>query len=634
MMPSTLLQLVRRVLRSSRHDSQERRTGRSRPVLEPLEDRLALSWAGVPPSAITPPSNAVAVTLNTQADAQGSAAITANENDYYTFVAPRSGTYRLSATTPISSVDTVLGVFSASGSRLAYNDDISSSNRDSQLSVVLTAGNRYYFGITNYSGTGGGAYSWLVDGPAAALPDDSYEENDSFSQAANLGTLTSQTTISGLALADSADWFRFTTAAAGTTADSVTISFLQTQGDVALQLYNANGQLVRSANGTGNSETVSLSGLAVGTWYVRVLGTQGATNPSYTLSIVPPPAPTTPPPTTGGFDIVVRANGLTASQQQIFERAAARWEQVITGDLPNAVYGGVAVDDLLIDAQGAAIDGPGGVLGQAGPDAVRSGTILPYHGTMQFDSADLAAMEASGQLYEVILHEMGHVLGIGTIWQSLGLLSGAGTTDPRFLGARATAEYNAIFGTSGTSVPVEGLPSGPGSRDGHWRESVFGNELMTPYISGVGNPLSRVTAASLADLGYTVNLAAADFYARPGSVLSGGNGSGTGTSIVQASFTSVLPTSNNMAPLAMALTPDLRNEPSSTNTNLAAEAADTLPNSSAAWLANCESHHTESDDAPDAGGALARLLQHSLPRLSGAAEALVWQEFGLSNGLS
>jgi hypothetical protein len=146
---------------------------------------------------------------------------------------------------------------------------------------------------------------------------------------------------------------------------------------------------------------------------------------------------------------------------------------------------------------------------------------------MEFDSADLATLEASGQLYDVVLHEMGHLLGIGTIWQALGLLRGAGTTNPRFLGARATAEYNAIFGTSGTSVPVEGRPSGLGSRDSHWRESVFGNELMSPYISGTPNPISRVTVASLADLGYTVNMNAADPYIPP-LWLIGGDGAGSG----------------------------------------------------------------------------------------------------------
>ncbi len=74
---------------------------------------------------------------------------------------------------------------------------------------------------------------------------------------------------------------------------------------------------------------------------------------------------------------------------------------------------------------------------------------------MEFDTADLADMEADGSLYSVILHEMGHVLGIGTIWEDAGLLVGAGTNNPRFTGAQAVAAYNAIFGTNATGVPVE-----------------------------------------------------------------------------------------------------------------------------------------------------------------------------------
>jgi len=70
--------------------------------------------------------------------------------------------------------------------------------------------------------------------------------------------------------------------------------------------------------------------------------------------------------------------------------------------LPNATYRGTAVDDLLISASARTIDGVNGILGQAGPDAFRSGTDLPYHGVMEFDSADLADLEASGQLEDLV----------------------------------------------------------------------------------------------------------------------------------------------------------------------------------------------------------------------------------------
>ena len=188
------------------------------------------------------------------------------------------------------------------------------------------------------------------------------------------------------------------------------------------------------SQGTGNSETVSLSGRAAGTYDVEVFGLNGALNPNYSLTINPPATSTTT--TTSGFQITLSMTGLTASQQAIFQAAAARWSQVITGDLPNATYRGQAVDDLLINASAVSIDGVGGILGQSGPDAIRAVSDLPYHGIMQFDSADMASMQQQGLLYSVVLHEIGHILGIGTIWQDLGLLSGVGTSNPIFTGVR------------------------------------------------------------------------------------------------------------------------------------------------------------------------------------------------------
>ena len=49
---------------------------------------------------------------------------------------------------------------------------------------------------------------------------------------------------------------------------------------------------------------------------------------------------------------------------------------------------------------------------------------------------------------------------------------------------------------------------GEGTADAHWRESVFGNELMTGFVEASTNALSRVSVASMADLGYAVNLEA------------------------------------------------------------------------------------------------------------------------------
>jgi adhesin/invasin len=246
----------------------------------------------------------------------------------------------------------------------------------------------------------------------------------------------------------------------------------------------------------------------------------------------------------GGFNIEVRfTTSMTPTQQQAFTNAAARWQSIITGDLPSVNVNFPAnacasntpainetVDDLVIFAAVQPIDGPSGILGQAGPCGVRS-NLLPFLGIMQFDIADVAALEASGRLETVILHEMGHVLGFGTIWPDLGLLANPSLpsspgVDTRMTGANAIAGFNLVGGatyTGGGKVPVENNAAfGAGSRDSHWRESVLVNELMTPALdNGVPAPLSVMTIMSMADLGYAVNTGAADAFSRTLSLRAG-----------------------------------------------------------------------------------------------------------------
>lgn len=222
------------------------------------------------------------------------------------------------------------------------------------------------------------------------------------------------------------------------------------------------------------------------------------------------------------FTIEVRfLGGLTQRQMDAFRGAADRWVRLIVGDLPSMTLpGGQVVDDLLIFARGEDIDGVGNVLGQAGARELRPAgagqfAFLPVTGEMAFDIADLERMEDDGTLNDVITHEMGHVLGVGRqIWRMKGLLQGEGTSDPTFRGASASAEFGRLRGSGPTPVPVANV-GGPGTRDTHWREAVFVNELMTGTIREAGNPISRMTVGSLADLGYVVNLDAAEHYELP-----------------------------------------------------------------------------------------------------------------------
>ncbi|MHB8972488.1 MAG: leishmanolysin-related zinc metalloendopeptidase [Pirellulaceae bacterium] len=406
--------------------------------------------------------------------------------------------------------DLDLAVYDAGGRLVSFSNGITNSET---TSLAGARPGTYYVFVYGYGGATNPHYTLSIN-PGQSVVDDRFEPNNSFAQAANLGTLTAPYTESNLVMADTADWYRFTMDGPGTVSDYVGIEFQHTGGDLDVAVYDANGRRVGFSNGVADSERISLDGLSEGTYYVHVYGYLGATNSNYSLIVdpgIPAPDPA-PSPTSSAFHIDMNLRGLTASQELVFRDAAARWQQIILGDLPNAVYNGRTVDDVLIDASTSYFDGPGGVLGGTAPDRFRPETLLPYHGTMQFDTSDLAQLEANGTLRDVVLHEIGHVLGIGTIWQSRGLLSGANTNDPRFLGTQATVEYNALCQCDATSVPVANT-GGAGTRNGHWREAVFTSELMTGYIGpGLNLPLSRITVASLADLGYQVDLSMADRY--------------------------------------------------------------------------------------------------------------------------
>ena len=215
----------------------------------------------------------------------------------------------------------------------------------------------------------------------------------------------------------------------------------------------------------------------------------------------------------GHYNIEIVFTGTwTADLASVFKSAANLLSQYITTDIPDVLYKGKVIDDLQITAELSNIDGVGGILGQAGPTALRTGSYLPAAGSMQFDIADATTYQAQGLFDDIVLHEMMHTLGFGTIWSNKGLLSGAGTANPLFTGSKAVAAYQTLFNAAGaTGVPVE-QDGGSGTRDSHWDEQTFNGELMTGYIgftdsSGTAqlhDNLSYMSVASLGDLGYTL----------------------------------------------------------------------------------------------------------------------------------
>ena len=204
--------------------------------------------------------------------------------------------------------------------------------------------------------------------------------------------------------------------------------------------------------------------------------------------------------------------GLSASQQAVFADAATFWENHVTGYQP-----GIGISGITIAASGSYIDGLGGTLGEGGPTAggTFNGYTLATTGIIQLDTADLTNMENNDSLYDVILHEMAHVMGFGTLWTDNGVYTnGTG----QYTGTNALATYKNEFNQPGaTFVPVE-LGGGTGTANGHWDEVNGGSgptgitdslgrdmrdELMTGWVDKPAKIfVSRTTLASFTDIGF------------------------------------------------------------------------------------------------------------------------------------
>lgn len=283
-----------------------------------------------------------------------------------------------------------------------------------------------------------------------------------------------------------------------------------------------------------SGDTLTIRAAAAGVALVTVTATdpeEAAANLSFEVTVARAATP---------FQIdLVFASSMTRAQEAAFQRAAERWMEILAPtDLPDANMnrtlgcGGdprfqrhvETIDDLMIVVAVVEIDGPLGTLGLAGPCWLRAATSLPLYGRILMDRADFDQFQ-TGDLDEVILHEMAHVLGFGTLWPRVGLLrdpaSETSTPDTHFTGPLAIAAFDEAGGTDypRAKVPVENV-GGQGARNSHWRETILALELMTPFQHlGEAEPLSAITIQSLADLGYEVDPTPAEPYRLPSADL-------------------------------------------------------------------------------------------------------------------
>ena len=258
------------------------------------------------------------------------------------------------------------------------------------------------------------------------------------------------------------------------------------------------------------------------------------------------------------FVIELRFPGVAPSPefQSAFLRAADRIRTAVVGDVPDVAVqslnvsscGGGAIapltetiDDVVIFASVVPIDGVGKVLARAGPCFVRNTTLQSLVGTMQFDDADAQNLLDTGRFEAVVMHEMLHIVGIGSLWRLKSLVDSIGTQDPRYVGALGISRCALIgFGAQCiTGVPVENT-GGSGTAGVHWRESTFDRELMTGFAESTPDrPFSLLTIGALADYGYEVNEKGSDPFAFS-TLLAGWRARSRDTALPEAPWEEVL----------------------------------------------------------------------------------------------
>ena len=253
--------------------------------------------------------------------------------------------------------------------------------------------------------------------------------------------------------------------------------------------------------------------------------------------------------------VFVPRSSYTEHQKDLFRQAAARWERVITADIPDEDYytyypldtrdftgewdtwwtndmrpyfGDIRVDDVVDDVR-VFVAGPvrdDSFWGRGGAIRFRASLLQNHHPILSTIHLSRDLMdENDNKVYRVMLHEIGHTLGFTDwIFEKLSLLHNPSEDHPAhlpapdsyFSGSKAVTAFNLSGGSRyrGNKVPLENDPDRGSSRDSHWRESVMDGELMTSE-SDVEHPLSSITIQAMADMGYTVDVSEAESYNVP-----------------------------------------------------------------------------------------------------------------------
>lgn len=236
-----------------------------------------------------------------------------------------------------------------------------------------------------------------------------------------------------------------------------------------------------------------------------------------------------------GFDITVEfGEGFNEEWRAAIQHAAKRWEQIIVTNYPDSYANlsgcGIArrrrVDELLIRFEWrdfpSAVRRAASVCGSVPEPGFPGGR--PNAGLIELGSYGFNTEHVHDfiDIERVIVHEIGHILGVGGFWHRSGYLRLA-VDRPEWTGPQATAAFNRLYPRRAASARRRGVHGVPVEDNGaHWRGSAYSvdgydatytvpDDLMGRRGNrSQGNLITEVTLGALEDLGYTVDYRQAD----------------------------------------------------------------------------------------------------------------------------
>ena len=213
---------------------------------------------------------------------------TANNDDYYRFTSGANGTLNLTLSFLHSQGDIDVSLLDAAGSVITSS---TSTTNTEFISWPLVRGTTYGIRVYGYQGATNPSYTMTLDGPD--IPLDSYEANDEFGSAYNLGSFTylfaPDLTIHATG---NADFYRFTSP--GTGLGNVDLGFAHIDGDIDVALYTDTGTFIASSTSTSNAEHINFNAVAGQSYVAQVYGYAGARTWDYEMGIIMPADTTAP----------------------------------------------------------------------------------------------------------------------------------------------------------------------------------------------------------------------------------------------------------------------------------------------------------------------------------------------------